>query len=126
MVKAAFDIPRPDGSVINKGTTLSDDLVKEFELLSPHLLDCYITMNSRYFKKIGKKLVPHHVVLEQDLVEVKGPIIPPKKPLKIKKVEDMTKKELDKYAEKKGIKLDRRKSKEGMIKEFKKKNVKRG
>ncbi len=72
MVKAAQDILRSDGSVIKKGAELSSSLVKEFELSSPQLLDCYITQNSQYFKKVGKKLIPHRVVLEEDLVEVKG------------------------------------------------------
>ncbi len=130
MVKAATDILRPDGSVIKKGTVLSDELVREFELLSPQLLDCYITQNSRYWKKIGKKLIPHEKVLLEDLVEVKGPsekmkkLEAKKKEIKKKrekKPEDMTKKQLDKYAESLGIKLDRRKSKEGMLKEFYKK-----
>lgn len=82
MVKAATDIPRPDGSVIKAGETLSDELVHEFEASSPHLLDCYVTQNSQYFKKIGKKLVPHREVMEQDLVEVKHS--PKLKPVKAK------------------------------------------
>lgn len=71
MVKAAIDIPRPDGSVIKKGETLSDELVHEFEASSPQLLDCYVTQNSQYFKKVGKKLIPHKEIMEKDLVEVK-------------------------------------------------------
>lgn len=118
MAKAACDIPRPDGSVIKEGTVLPDELVFEFESSSPQLLDCYITQNSQFFKKIGKKLVPHLEVMEKDLVEVKS--------LKnIKKVKDMTKKELDKHAETKGIKLDRRKKKSTMLKNFKKKSKKK-
>ena len=74
MVKAAQDILRPDGSVIKKGEVVPPYLVKEFELSSPHLLDCYITQNSQYFKKMGKKLIPHSKVLEEDLVEVKGEV----------------------------------------------------
>lgn len=74
MVKAAQDILRPDGSVIKKGSELSSDLVQEFELSSPQLLDCYITQNAQYFKKDGKKLIPHSKVLEEDLVEVKGTV----------------------------------------------------
>ena len=118
MVKAAKDIPRPDGSVIKEGTVLNSALVAEFEMSSPQLLDCYVTLNSQYFKKVGKKLIPHREILEKDQVEVEG-----KQPVKVeekpeKKVEDMTKLQLDKHADKLGIKLDRRKSLEAMLKEF--------
>ncbi len=79
MVKAAQDILRPDGSIIKRGSDLPSDLVQEFELSSPQLLDCYITQNAQYFKKVGKKLIPHSKVLEEDLVEVKGKVTIEKK-----------------------------------------------
>lgn len=71
MVKAAHYIKTADGRVFQVGDILPDDLVYEYERLSPHLLDCYVELNGRYFKKVGKKLIPHYDILIEDKVEVK-------------------------------------------------------
>ena len=124
MVKAACNIPRPDGKTIKKGDELPSELIDEFERCSPHLLDCYVTINSVYYKKIGKSLVSHEEVLKPNLVEKGKKANATKKEEdkpKEKPIEEMTKKQLEKYAREKGIDLDRRKSLENMIKDFKKK-----
>ncbi len=133
MVNAAVDILRPDGSVIKKGEKLSDELVFEFERSSPQLLDCYVTRNSQYFKKVGKKLIPHSDVLANDSVEVKmqpGRKVPKAKPKKKEisyskeEIKDMNRELQERILKKRGIEFSYKDKEKDLIKKIFKSNPK--
>lgn len=126
MVKAAQDILRPDGSVIKKGDVIPPYLVKEFEQSSPQLLDCYITRNSQYFKKVGKKFIPHSKVLEEDLVEVKGKVKEPKKEKSYtaEEAKKLNRDAQEKILEKREVKFSSKDKEDDLIKKIVKSNPK--